>query len=307
MNNRIALESVKKNFGNGVILADSQGAVAIMHEIQIADAGEFELCMDSNILSYRAKLSYRVSIQRFLGEQVGLENRLGIQKVQIQPMECYFEGKRFLGDQYWLFLGICLVGLLMAGIVPLVLYGPAFCGMALCFLKRGRGERVDFEHLFKGFDYFVPGLIATLIYVAAMMVVAIPYMILIFALMALMASGKGVLMLFGGFFLVFAYIGWILLAGIASMILMFAALLIVDRKVEGPAAMKLACQGALKNFWGVLGCSVVGQLMVFVGTMLCFVPGLLAMPIYFAGHFMVYRKIFGVQKAEPVMAKPVNF
>ena len=88
---------------------------------------------------------------------------------------------------------------------------------------------------------------------------------------------------------------------------MFAALLIVDKKLDGPAAMLYAWKGMLKNFWGVLGCSIVGQLMVFVGTMLCFVPGLLAIPIFLAGHFMAYRKIFGVQKSEPVMAEPINF
>jgi hypothetical protein len=39
--------------------------------------------------------------------------------------------------------------------------------------------------------------------------------------------------------------------------------------------------------------------------MMCIVPGLMMIPIVFAGHFVVYRKIFGVEMTKPVMAKVV--
>jgi hypothetical protein len=237
---------------------------------------------------------------------LGIDNTVQVRKAQLRPLGCYLEGKDFLGDQYWNFVGICLVGLLLGGIVPLFLYGPAMCGIALCFLQRARGERTQFDQLFKGFDYFMPSLIATLIYVGVFMALAVPYMIFVVAIMAMLASEAPVLMMVAGLLLICAYIGWIFLAGFAAMVFMFAAILIVDKKLEGPAAMMWAWKGVLKNFWGVVGCSIVGQLMILIGMMFCIVPGILAIPIFMAGHFVAYQKIFGVSKAEPVMAEPIK-
>ena len=139
------------------------------------------------------------------------------------------------------------------------------------------------------------------------MVLVVPYMIFMLGMMAMMASEIPVLMIVAALLLFCAYVGWILLAGFAGMLFMFAALLIVDKKLEGPAAMKFAWKGLWSNFWSALACSVVGQLMVLVGILFCFVPGLLAIPIFMAGHFMAYQKIFGIEKPEPVMAEPIKF
>jgi uncharacterized membrane protein len=236
---------------------------------------------------------------------MGISNHVTAQRVKIGPVGCYLEGKEFLGAEYGLFLGICLVGLLIGGLVPVVLYGPAFCGMALCFLARARGGQASFELLFKGFDYFVPSLIATLIYLGIAFVLIIPLMLLVFVLMAMMGSQEPVLMIVAGFMLAFVYLGWILIIAVASILFMFAILLIVDRKLEGPAAMRVALEGVTTNFWGVLACATVGQIIILVGMMMCIVPGILMVPIVFAGHFVVYRKIFGLEMTKPVMAQMV--
>ena len=238
-----------------------------------------------------------------MGEPKGIE----IRKADIGPVQCYWEGKAFLGDRYGLFLLICLVGVILAGLIPLVLFGPAYCGIALCFLKRARGERVDFEHLFKGFDFFLPGLIATLIYVAAATIILIPCMLLMFALIiACSGSQEPVVMVISGVIMFLVYFGLIMILGIALLWFMFGVFLIVDKNLEGPAAMKYAAEGVWKNFWGVAGAAIVGQLMVFIGTLMCIAPGILVLPIVYAGHFIAYQKIFGVQKAIPVMAEVVR-
>ena len=108
--------------------------------------------------------------------------------------------------------------MLLGGIVPLVLYGPAMCGIALCFLQRARGEPTQFDQLFKGFDYFMPSLIASLIYVGVIMAIAIPYMIFVFAMMAMLASEVPLLMVVAGLLMFCAYVGWILIAGFAGML-----------------------------------------------------------------------------------------
>lgn len=238
---------------------------------------------------------------------VGIDSKVTVHKAEIHPVGCYLEGKKLLGSQYGLFLGICFVGLLIGGAVPLVLYGPAFCGIAICYLKLARGEKVAFEHLFKGFDYFVQGLIATLVYIGATMALVVPFIILVFLLVALMASEQPILMLIAGVLLACLYVGWILVIGLASMVFVFGSFLIVDRNLDGWPAMKVAFQGTMKNFWGLLVYSIVGQIAVVIGALMCIVPAFLMIPILFAGHLVAYRKIFGLEKTAPVTAKPIHY
>src|SRR5918994_6075848 len=81
----------------------------------------------------------------------------------ISPVECVKEGWQLIKDRYWLFLGITLVAMLVGGAVPVVLIGPMMVGLYLCLFAKMRGEPVEFGMLFKGFDYFVQGLVAAAI------------------------------------------------------------------------------------------------------------------------------------------------
>src|SRR5215813_461642 len=81
----------------------------------------------------------------------------------IKPVECIKEGWALIKDEYWLFFGISIVGILIGGVVPIVLLGPMMAGIFLCLLQRRRGQPVEFGLLFKGFDHFLPGLIVTLL------------------------------------------------------------------------------------------------------------------------------------------------
>ena len=81
----------------------------------------------------------------------------------IRPVECIKDGWEMIKDQYWLFFGISIVGMLIAGAFAIVLMGPMMVGIFLCLLQRQRNEPVEFGTLFKGFDLFVPSLIVTVI------------------------------------------------------------------------------------------------------------------------------------------------
>src|SRR5256886_17497275 len=80
-------------------------------------------------------------------------------------------------DQYWLFLGISLVGILIGGAVPIVLLGPMMVGIFLCLLQRQRGEPVEFGTLFKGFEQFVPGLVVAAFKMIPIFIILVPYYI----------------------------------------------------------------------------------------------------------------------------------
>ena len=75
---------------------------------------------------------------------MGLSDRITVRRAMISPIGCYFEGKEFLGAEYGQFLGICLVGLLIGGLVPIVLWTRRFAEWHSAFLlAREEKERVS--------------------------------------------------------------------------------------------------------------------------------------------------------------------
>ena len=227
-----------------------------------------------------------------------------VRKVKLGPLKCYLEAKEFLGDQYWLFLGIYLVAFLVAGFVPILLIGPAFAGLAICFLARANSQRVEFEYVFKGLDFFAPSVIVTLIYTGAILVLLLPFLVGLIVGTILISSQEAALLILGVLVIFVAVVYWMLVVTIAMMYLMFATLLIVDKKMDAWPATMLAVKGITKNFVGIVATASMGQLIYFVGAMLCIVPGVLALPIILAGHFIAYWKIYGVEATSVVVAKP---
>ena len=102
----------------------------------------------------------------------------------VAPVECIKEGWALIKDQYWLFLGISLVGILIGGAVPIVLLGPMMIGIFLCLLQRQRGEPVEFGTLFKGFEQFVPGLVVAALKMIPIFIILVPYYIFLVVMMA---------------------------------------------------------------------------------------------------------------------------
>src|SRR5260370_42606615 len=99
----------------------------------------------------------------------------------VAPFECLKEGWTAIKDQYWLFLGLALVAMLIGGAVPIVLIGPMMCGLYLCLFRKMRGQPVEFGDLFKGFDYFVQGLVAAAIQTVPIFIVLVPTYAIFFA------------------------------------------------------------------------------------------------------------------------------
>src|SRR5688500_5485864 len=72
----------------------------------------------------------------------------------VSPVECIKGGWNLIKNQYWLILGMVIVGWMIASAVPFgILMGPMMCGLFLTFFKMRRGEFVEFGTLFKGFEY----------------------------------------------------------------------------------------------------------------------------------------------------------
>ena len=113
--------------------------------------------------------------------------------VRVRPWSRLFDAKALMGEQYFLFVGICFVALVINAVVPFnLLLGPLACGIHMCFAQRARGEKTMFEKLFNGFDHFVASFVVTLWMILCAFVVTIPMLLLVFGGMVLIASaGQG--------------------------------------------------------------------------------------------------------------------
>ena len=221
----------------------------------------------------------------------------------VEPVQCIKTGWATIKDRYWLFVGICLVGLLISSAVPMaILMGPMMCGINLAFLKQRRGEPVEFSDLFKGFDYFGQSLIASLLYIVPIMVVVVPayiifYLGMIFSVAAQGSSGEpnpaaalGVFVMFMIFILVI--LALILLVSVGFT---FSYALIVDRKLQGFDAVKLSFKAAMANFWRLLGMMILTGLLGLAGALLCYVGMFLVLPISYAAIDVAYEQVFGLR------------
>ncbi len=110
-------------------------------------------------------------------------------RVAIEPVECLRESWRRLREQYWLFLGVTAVGVLLGSFVPFgIIMGAMMCGVYLCYLQMWRGAQVRFETLFRGFDYFTDSLIASLILMGIGLVGAMAFAAVGFVAMLVLAG-----------------------------------------------------------------------------------------------------------------------
>ncbi len=219
----------------------------------------------------------------------------------IQPVECLKEGWALIKDQYWLFLGLVVVGMLIGGAVPIVLIGPMMVGIYLCYFRRMRGEPVEFGNLFKGFDYFAQGLIAALLQAIPMVIVIVPmYLIMMVVMMTSMPRGgrrmdpdasTAFIFKFLAFELVFVTI--LIVLGIAiNIFFMFAFPLIADRGLSGLDAVKLSIKAGKANLGGIFLLILLNAAVGMLGVLACYVGVFFIMPISLASYAVAYRRVF---------------
>lgn len=217
-------------------------------------------------------------------------------------MDCVKGGWELIKGQYWLILGMCIVGWMIAAAVPLgILMGPMMCGLFLTFFKIRRGEPIEFGLLFKGFDYLGQSIIATLLHVVPILAIVIPAYILfyLFFFLAMIAQANdqsGLAML--GVMLVFAVFWLVVIAVImfVSIGFMFVYPLIVDRGVQGFDAVKLSFKAAMANFWGLVGMVFINFLLSVAGMLLCFIGVYFVLPISYSAIAVAYEQVFGLRE-----------
>jgi uncharacterized membrane protein len=237
-------------------------------------------------------------------------NEIEFKRNAVQPIECIKAGWNLINQQYWLFVGMTLVGVLIGSVVPLgILMGPMMCGIYLALFQTRRGQPIEFGLLFKGFDYFGDAVIATLLHMIPIIVVIVPtYIIFYVGMFAMIGTSGGepnagaMLGFFG--FMALIWLVIMLLLIVLSVVFTFAYPLIVDRRMSGLNAVKLSVKAGLANFWRLLGMLLLTGLMSFAGLLLCYVGIFFVMPISFAAIAIAYEQVFGLGDVQPNVPPP---
>jgi hypothetical protein len=238
-------------------------------------------------------------------------NEIEFKRNAVQPVECIKAGWDLMRSQYWLFVGMTLVGMIIGSLVPFgILMGPMTCGIYLALFQTRRGQPIEFAVLFKGFDYFGDAVIAALLHILPMFVIIAPayvlYIVGMFTMMGASQNGEPNPAAALGFFGIFGVIWLVImvLLIVLSVVFTFAYPLIVDRRLSGLNAVKLSIRAGFANFWRLLGMIVLTGLLSSLGLLLCIVGVYLIMPISFAAIAAAYEQVFGLSEVQSNLPPP---
>ncbi len=206
----------------------------------------------------------------------------------ISPVECVKEGWELIKSDYWLLFAIAFVGAILGGITMYILFGAMICGIFYAFLRKIDGWPASFDDLWKGMQYFGPGLVVTLFIVVPIFVFYNISMLGAVVLGSQTGGGMmGLLVVVG-----FADLVFLLLMVCFHTLLMFAFPLIVDRNLGGIQAMTTSARAVWQNLGGVAGLIAVNFGLVFVGYLALCVGVYFVIPIIIAGNVVAYRRVF---------------
>ena len=217
-------------------------------------------------------------------------------EVSLSPVDLYKRSFALIKEQYWLFLGISIVGILIGSIIPFaILLGPMLVGIYLCFIDLEQGEKVEFGTLFKGFDLFVNALVATLIAIGVSLIVIIPMVILMMVGMFTMlppGDGNEMSVTLIPFMLLFYALLFIAIL-LIQLPFLFAFQLIADKKLTGPEAVMTSFRGVRKNFVGCVLLAASVGVASLLATLACYIPVFFLTPLHFGVFYLAYRDVFG--------------
>jgi hypothetical protein len=210
----------------------------------------------------------------------------------IRPVECVKEGFELIKRDYWLLLAILFVGALIGGATMYILGGAMFCGIFIAYIKAIDGKPVVFDDLWKGMNYFGPGLAV----VAVMIVPAFAYYIFAYITFAaaIFGGAQGGEAGLVGALVVVGLVDLVVLIAMVCFhtLLTFALPLVVDRNLGAIDAMKTSAKAVWANLGGVAGLIVVNIGLGLLGYIALCVGIYFVIPIIIAGNLVAYRRVF---------------
>lgn len=234
-------------------------------------------------------------------------NPVEFRKGVIKPIECYKEAWELIKNQFWLLLAVVFVGGIIGGASMYILLGAMMCGIFYCYLKVIDHKEFKFEDLFKGFSFWLPGLIVGLLIMIPILIIYgilyIPVLVAIAAnpnikpneLMAVMGASFVVEIIFTVFMVCF------------HTLIMFSFPLIVDKNLSAFQAIKTSAKAVWANLGGVAGLFGVGFILCLVGMMVFCLGIYFVMPLMMGANTLAYRKIFPPAETPNFNPPPPNY
>jgi uncharacterized membrane protein len=159
-----------------------------------------------------------------------------------------------------------LVFIALNAMVPMILQGPLIAGFHIYIIKRLLGRPTDFGDLFKGFNFFVPALVAAL-----------------------------VIALFSGFATLFCIIPGLVVAAMYK----FTYLFIVDKRMDFWPAMQASHNVVRNDYFGFTMFLILLFLVNVLGAVCCIVGLLVSIPVTFAAITVAYQELVGIDPQTP--------
>ena len=157
---------------------------------------------------------------------------------------------------------IALVFSLLSGMVPVVIQGPLMIGFHIYCMKRMFNRPAEFADLFKGFNYFVPALVASLL-----------------------------ISLFTMIGTIFCIIPGLVVASMYK----FTYLFIFDKRMDFWPAMQASHAVVRNDYVGFTLFLIVLGLINLLGFLCCIVGVFITIPLTFAAITAAYRDIVGFE------------
>lgn len=157
---------------------------------------------------------------------------------------------------------LALVLMVLNGAVPLILQGPLLAGFHIFCIKKTLNRPAELADLFKGFDYFVPALVASL-------------------LISLFVLGGTLLCIIPGLVLAAMY--------------KFTYLFIVDKRMDFWPAMQASHAVVKNDYFGFTIFLLAMAGVNLLGLLCCIVGLLVTMPVTFAAITFAYKEIVGFE------------
>lgn len=224
----------------------------------------------------------------------------GFRSGVVKPLECLSGGWHLVKGQYFLFIGLCLIIVILVTCIPVagIIYGAWMAGIYCALLASMRGEPVYFNMITKGFEFFGAAFLVALLsgLPFALLGIGVKLMELRFdQIEKVYPSGTTVpedvlaeqLTYLGALVLAFAVFHLI-----TGLIFPFAYQLVVERHLSGWQAIKLSARASRANFGGVLGLVVLEIILGGLGILLCCVGLFFVMPVMKGAWAVAYRQVF---------------
>ncbi|MBZ5624814.1 MAG: zinc ribbon domain-containing protein [Acidobacteriia bacterium] len=155
---------------------------------------------------------------------------------------------------------MALVFLALISVVPVIIQGPLMAGFHIYCMKRILNRPAEFADLFKGFNFFVPALVASL-------------------LIGLFSFAGTLLCIIPGLVVAAMY--------------NFTYLFIVDKRMDFWPAMQASHAVVKNDYFGFTMFLLLTALVNLLGLVCCIVGVLVTVPLTFAAITVAYKEIVG--------------